>query len=98
MRRLAETDVLQATPGLRCAALPGEMILLDERRGVYVGLSDVGLRIWSLIRKPRSIGEVVDRLTQEFDVERERCKRDVLEFVARLVERDLVRVHDGPLE
>lgn len=92
MEMLDERSVLQAAEGVLSAEHPGEVIVLDERHGVFVGLSDVGLRVWELIQRPRSVGQIVDALAAEYDVERARCLRDVLELAADLIERGVARL------
>lgn len=68
----------------------GEAVLLQMEQGVYYGLNPVAARVWQLIQTPRSISAIVSQVEQEFDVEPERCARDVLELVARLAQAKLV--------
>jgi hypothetical protein len=56
----------------------------------YLGLDEVGQRIWDLIEEPRSLDAVVDTLLEEYDVDRATCERDVSAFVAALEDHKLV--------
>jgi Coenzyme PQQ synthesis protein D (PqqD) len=70
--------------------LGGEVAILDLKAGVYYGLDAVGARIWSLIQEPRTVNEIRDILLEEYDVEPERCERDLLALLRRLADEGLV--------
>ena len=69
----------------------GEVVILGMHDGVYYGLDTVGARLWSLLREPRLVSEIVETITGEFDVEALRCERDVLALLEDLRARGLVR-------
>ena len=69
-----------------------EVAILDLKAGVYYGLDAVGARIWSLIQEPRTVNEIRDILLEEYDVEPERCERDLLVLLRRLADEGLVEV------
>ena len=72
--------------------LGGEVAILDLKAGVYYGLDAVGARIWSLIEEPRTVNEIRGILLEEYDVEPERCERDLLALLRRLADEGLVEV------
>lgn len=72
--------------------LGGEAAILDLEGGVYYGLDEVGARIWEMIQEPRPASEVRDALLEEYDVEPERCERDLLALLERLAEGRLIEV------
>lgn len=67
-----------------------EMVLLDFERGIYYGLNPAGARIWELFAEGKSIDEIVDLLTGEFDVERTDAKKDVEALMDDLAANGLV--------
>lgn len=58
----------------------------------YLGLDEVGQRVWDLLEAPRTLESVVDVLVDEYDVSEADCTRDVTRYVEALVEHKLVRV------
>ena len=72
--------------------LGGEVAILDLKAGVYYGLDTVGARIWSLIQEPRTVNEIRDILLEEYEVEPERCERDLLVLLQRLADERLIEV------
>ena len=71
----------------------GEVYLVKD--GIAYGLNPVGKRIWELIQQPVQVSQVRDTLLQEYDVEPDRCTRELLELLNDLVSRGLVELVDG---
>jgi hypothetical protein len=72
-------------------ALGNETVILGMVDGVYYGLDAVGARVWALLATPRRVSELVEVITDEFDVASAQCERDVLALLDELSERRLVR-------
>jgi hypothetical protein len=66
-----------------------EAVILNVGEGVYYGVNAVGTRVWELIQRPASVDDIVQTIGREYDVAADRCERDVLGFLARLVESGL---------
>jgi hypothetical protein len=67
-------------------------VLLSVAVGLYFGLDAVGGRIWELLDTPRTVGEICIALGEEFEVDADTCRADVLGFIGDLVERGIIRV------
>jgi hypothetical protein len=72
-----------------------EVAILDLKGGTYFSLDTVGARIWSLIQEPRTVGEIRDILVSEYEVEPDRCERDMIVLLQRLADKGLIEVRDG---
>lgn len=70
----------------------GESVILNFDEGVYYGLDKVGARIWELLQEPTTVGEIADRLAAEYEVEAERCERDVKDLLSELAGAGLVAI------
>jgi hypothetical protein len=70
--------------------LGGEVAILDLKSGTYYGLDAVGARIWSLLQEPRTVEEIRDVLVREYEVDDERCERDLVALLQRLADEGLV--------
>ena len=80
------------SPEVLFQEVSGEMVLLDLSSESYFGLDAVGARIWGLLESGATVGEVLDTLMQEYEVERETLEVDVGELLDRLLEAGLIRV------
>jgi hypothetical protein len=72
--------------------LGDEAAILNLKKGLYCGLNEVGACVWSQIQEPRSIQDILDILLNEYDVEPERCEREILSFLQQLADNDLIEV------
>jgi hypothetical protein len=72
-------------------SLGDETVILGLRDGVYYGLDAVGALVWSLVATPRRVADLVRAVTAEFDVDSERCERDVLTLLGELAGHGLIR-------
>jgi hypothetical protein len=95
-RRTSSTAASSAGPRLVPAkhvvsAVHGtRTVLLDPRRGHFYGLDEVGGRVWALVSDRLSVNEIVDRLSDEYEVERDRLDSDVRSLMADLQSRSLL--------
>ena len=72
--------------------LQGEAILLDLRSETYLGLDEVGARMWHLVTAGDSGEAAIAPLLAEFDVEEAKLRSDLRQFVRDLLERQLLEV------
>lgn len=75
--------------------LGGEAAILNLKSGVYYGLDPIGARIWDLIQEPKSLNEIREILLKEYEVEPDRCERDLLALLQKLAAEGLIEVSDG---
>ena len=72
--------------------LDGETVMMSVKNGKYYGMDPIGSRIWALIKQPSTVSVLCDILLREFNVDRERCEKDVLIFLNKLAEDNLIRI------
>ncbi len=71
------------------AQMGGQTVMMSIERGKYFALEGTAQRIWELMAEPVRVGEIVDRLVEEYDIDRERCTAEVLAFVNELMANGL---------
>ena len=72
--------------------LNGEIVMMDLEKGRYFSLNGVGSRIWEIIESPIEINKIVDCLLEEYDVNRNECEENVLEFLDKLDDANIISV------
>lgn len=87
---------VKISPEVLFQEVAGEVVLLDLGSESYFGLDAVGTRIWGLLQAGSRVGEVVDELLQEFEVDRLTLEADVAELLERLAEAGLIQICDEP--
>jgi Coenzyme PQQ synthesis protein D (PqqD) len=88
--QLTDTTSITARPDQISSDLEGETILLHMTSGLYYGLNEVGVKIWSLIQTPQTLAELRQTLLDEYDVTSEDCDRQLKELLTSLSEADLI--------
>ena len=89
---ISRSSVIQAAGDLCVADLGGDAVVLDSNGGRYYGLNEVAARILELVKEPRSVGDVVALMQEEYDVPDEVLEKDVIHFLEEMEDYELVRV------
>ena len=90
--RASSTIVVASTSTHLSTRLGGEFVILNLVDENYYGVDKAGARIWELIQEPRTLGEIVERICEEYDVERNKVEQDVDALVSELLARSLVTI------
>ncbi len=88
-----DARVTRADRLISAELVDGELVVLSLKDGMYYGLNAVGARVWRLLEEPRTVGEVQQRLVEEFRVDSDRCSREVDELLTDLIGLGLVHLH-----
>jgi hypothetical protein len=96
-RELSVDSTVVAAESQVSSDLGGEIAILELKSGAYYGLDDVGAQVWQLIQDPKRVSEIRDALLEEYEVEPERCERDLIALLGRLADKELIEVRNGAL-
>jgi hypothetical protein len=91
---LSGRSIVVAAKGQVSCHLAEEAVILGLKAGVYYGLNSVGARIWNLIQEPKAVHEIRDAILAEYEVDPDRCERDLLVLLRDLAARDLIKAKD----
>jgi hypothetical protein len=72
------------------AKVGDELVMMSAEKGNYIGLSEVGARIWEIIDTPQEVDAVCAQLQAEYDVAPEACRAEVESFLKELVQHGAV--------
>lgn len=78
------------------AKVGDEMVMMSAEKGNYIGLSEVGARIWEIIETPSEIDTVCMRLQEEYDVTPDLCRTEVETFLNELVKHGAIALDPPP--
>lgn len=70
--------------------LGGQVAILNLKTGVYYGLDPVGARVWDLLPTPKTLAQIRDAILDEYDVEPDRCERDLRDLLEELTAEHLI--------
>ncbi len=89
---LSMHSIVVATADQVSCDLGEEAAILNLKNSVYYGLDPVGARVWRLLKQPRSANELRDALLGEYEVELERCEKDLLALLEKMRDEGLIEV------
>jgi hypothetical protein len=72
--------------------LGDETLVLHMETGGYYSLRKVAAEIWEQLKSPVTAGRIAENLSRRYGIPNERCGEDLLELLADLRKRDLVRI------
>jgi hypothetical protein len=91
-QQLNARSVVVASKDQVSSGVGSDAVILDLKGGAYHGLNATGARIWTLLATPKTVGEIRDIILREYDVEPQRCERDLLGLLDLLAAKGLVEV------
>ncbi len=93
---LAESVVFKKHSELVEREIEGEILVIPIMAGVgdadanMYSFNNQGAAIWGLIDGETSLGEIADRLCEEYEVTRDRALQETVVFLEELAERNLI--------
>lgn len=88
--KLSEETIIQRNNEILTSDIDGEKVMMSIQRGEYYGLGNTGSFIWDNIENKIRIEDLINLITQEFDVNKEQCLNDIMPFLNDLVEKGLI--------
>lgn len=78
--------------GLDSTDMDGETVMMDVERGKYYCFNSVGSSIWRLIENPMKVNQIKSVLMEEFEVDEKTCEEEILGFLNRLHNEELISI------
>lgn len=73
----------------------GEMVLLDLKSEQYLGLNEVGTRIWQLLQEHNELDVVSGILLDEYDVDAALLKADLDKLINEMLEAGIISLNEN---
>ena len=90
MAAIAMTDRPKRHGEVRYSIVPEGALVVHHRRGELKTLNPVGGFILKLLDGNRTVGEIVDRVVETYQVDRPDAERDTLAFLQELALHEVV--------
>ena len=86
------SDRVRVPDDVLISNLQEESVILNLDNERYYGLDDVGTRFLSVLNTSDSIEAAYEKLAQEYDVDHEVLRKDLLTLVENLIEQGIVQI------
>jgi len=67
-----------------------EIVMMDTQSGNYIGMNKMGKIIWDRLDKPTLIKDLINYLTNRFDVSEEECTKECLVYLQQMLQQKLI--------
>lgn len=82
--------VLKHKDDVRYRVVGEEAIVVRQNAAEVIALNDVGARILELIDAKSTVSEVIEKMSSEYDVDRDELTQDVENFVTAIYDAGIV--------
>ncbi len=92
MATLTLDTMISRSPDLMVSQVGEEIMMMDIQKGMYYALNPVSARVWTLLDPACTVKALCDHLLAEYEVEPERCAREIIQVLSTMLERDMITV------
>ncbi|KKI91421.1 metallophosphoesterase [Bacillus sp. SA1-12] len=92
--QISSASIVCQKEGNIVSDMDGEKVMLNIANGKYYNLGEMGGEIWDLIQSPITLNQLVHTLLEQYEVEKEECEEQVLSFLKKLYEEDLIIIKE----
>ena len=90
MAELSQASIIARGSDFVATKVGDQTMMMSISAGKYFAVAETAQRIWELLDQPRSIGDIVAVLTQEYDVAQPECLAQVTAFARDLHDHGLI--------
>ena len=83
---------IAVAPDVMFRIVGDESVILHLKSETYLGLDPVGTRMWTTLTESGSIESAYEMLLAEYEVDGPQLRRDLEDFVRKLLQHELVLV------
>jgi hypothetical protein len=87
---MAEDGMYRRKDGWLAAYVGEELVMMSAESGAYLGLNDVGAKVWEIIDQPKALSDICEGLAREFETTPQACQSEVEAFLTELEARGAV--------
>jgi hypothetical protein len=78
------------------AKVGDELVMMSTEKVNYIGLTEVGARIWQMLDTPRDVDAICAQLLKEYDIAPDACRAEIDVFLNELVKHGAVALDPPP--
>lgn len=86
-----DTTIIRTNKAL-VSSIEDELVMFDVNAGQYYGLNNVATAVWNHLETEKTVDELAQALTAEFDISLDECRQELIEFLPELEEKGLIKV------
>lgn len=93
-KKLSLVSIIKTNKDVISSDMNGDIALLKIDDRSYYHMNKVGARIWNVIQEPKAIKDLIEIVENEYDIEKEQCKDDIINLLQELLNNELIIIID----
>lgn len=85
-------SIIVKNDSLISSKLDEGLVMMSLENNSYYGLDEIGKRVWEIIEDKISVQDLINILTNEYNVSNEECQKDIMELLKQLKKEDMILV------
>ena len=86
----ADTLVQRVDRELLTSELGDELVMMDVEKGNYISLNKMGRIIWDYLEEPITTQNLIAKLMERYNVDKDVCARETLEYLKEMYEKEII--------
>lgn len=87
-----QTQVKRNEESFTVSGLGDEAVMMNLTTGDFLGLNPVAADIWEFMAEPVTIGEIIQKLTEKYDIDEEVCKTETLTYLQTMQKEKMLSI------
>ncbi|MEH6660034.1 MAG: PqqD family protein [Parasphingorhabdus sp.] len=83
---MSSVQNIKINPDVIYQEVEGEVVLLNTESEKYFGLDSVGAKFWAIASETGNVNEIITRMYDIFDVERDRLTNDINILIKKMID------------
>lgn len=92
--KAGDGSVLRRAPALVTASVDTGALIIDAARAKFIDLNHSGAHFWALLDSPRTLAALVAAARRTFEIDDEKCRREIERWVEDMMLLGLVIAED----
>lgn len=72
--------------------IEGQTVMMSIENSKYFGMDEIGTSIWNNLTDSISFSQLIEKLLEEYDIDREICEKDTRDYLDRLLDFKLIKI------
>lgn len=92
MKEITLQSVITGKKDIVAADMDGETVMMGIETGKYYNLGKMGGVIWAILEQPVSVAAVIEQLLEKYEVTRQQCEEEVIDFLKQIQKEGLLEI------
>lgn len=93
--KIDDTTKIIRNPNLSCNEIDGDVVMLSVENAEYYHLNSIGTDIWNILSTPKKYQELINTLTEFYEISKNECEIDTEPFLHEMIDRGIIVVMKG---